>query len=64
MTNWVPNTKVMAGGLGGTISALIIDVLQGRFGLVLSDGEMQAIIVFSGLLVAYFIPEPKGLNNG
>lgn len=49
----------MAGGLGGTISALIIDVLQGRFGLILSDGEMQAIIVFSGLLVAYFMPEAR-----
>lgn len=49
----------MAGGLGSTISALIIDVLQGRLDLVLSDGEMQAIIVFSGLLVAYFIPEAR-----
>lgn len=58
MSNYVPNTKVMAGGLGGTISALIIDVLQGRFGLVLSDGELQFIIVFSGVIIAYFTPEP------
>lgn len=57
MKQWVPNTKVMGSGLGGTLSALIIDVLQGRAGLVLADGEINAIIVLSSLLVAYFIPE-------
>ena len=54
---WVPNTKVMAGSLGGTIAGLIIDVLEGRFQLVLATGELNAIVIFSGLAVAYFMPE-------
>lgn len=55
--SWVPNTKVMAGSLGGTIAGLIIDVLEGRFQVVLATGELNAIVIFSGLLVAYFMPE-------
>jgi uncharacterized membrane protein YeiH len=47
----------MAGGLGGTISGLIMDILTNRFDVVLSMGEVNAIVVFSGLVVAYLMPE-------
>lgn len=56
--SYIPNVKVMASGLGGTISALIIDLIQVRGGIDLTHGELTAIVVFSSLLVAYFVPEP------
>ena len=68
MKSYIPNTKVLAGGLGGTIAGLIIDVLEGRFQVILATGELNAIVVFSGLLVAYFMPErapaQQGADNG
>lgn len=60
--SWVPKTKVMASGLGGTIAGLVIDLIQVRGGVELTDGEMTAIIVFSGLIAAYFIPEREEKN--
>lgn len=53
----VPNTKVMAGGLGGTISGFIVAVMELRMGIDLSTPEINFIVVMSGLLVAYFVPE-------
>ncbi len=60
---WVPNTKVMAGSLGGTIAGLLIDVLEGRLQVVLATGELNAIVIFSGLLVAYFMPETTKVRD-
>lgn len=57
------NTKVIGSGLGGTIAGLIIDVLEGRFDVLLSSGELNAIIVASAMIAGWLMPDPEQRAN-
>lgn len=54
-----PNTKVMSGGIGGTLSSLIIAELQMRGGITLLTEETAAIIIGVSFLFAYFTKDPQ-----
>lgn len=58
VSRYVPQVKVMGGTAGAYVGGFVIDILQGRFDVVLQPGEINFILAASMFVVAYLIPEP------
>ena len=58
--DWIPNTKIMAVGIAYTISDAIIDVIQNRAYIALSDPEKELIVMVISLAIGYLVPEKQG----
>ena len=56
----IPNNKVIsASGFGATLSMLMIDILEGRLGIDVTQPEQAAIVFFATFIAGYLIPERK-----
>lgn len=56
--NWIPNTKVLAGGGAGTLLAAFLYMLT-DYGIEPGPGTSAFLSVLVGFITAYFVPEKE-----
>lgn len=57
----VPTRKVVAGGLAGALTTLIVAVIEGLGGIEVSPDVAAALTTVLSFIVAYAVPEKVNL---
>jgi hypothetical protein len=56
-TSWKPDRRVVNGGFGGAVAAVVLWILDSGFGVDMPAGIVSAITVIITTSVAYLIPD-------
>jgi hypothetical protein len=55
-TNWMPTSKVAAGGAAGLVASVIISELHNRLGITLDADEASLLTLIVTIAAAYITP--------
>lgn len=58
MTSYIPDRKVVAGGLAGILTWALM-LVAGRYGIVIDAGMQPVLVSFVGTLIGYLVPPSR-----